>query len=302
MKRMLLRQAALTVIFLGVCAAAARTAHAPARSPDQSAAQEPSEEAVLRFVRNPDPAPALSSLKDLTGKPVSLADAKGKVVLLNFWATWCGPCRAEIPDLNELQEKYKDQLEIIGLAVDVDDPAALPKFVKNADMRYRVAVASDDVRAKYGGIAALPTSFVIDTQGRVVQKHVGLNDPALYDAEIRALLGLPVQAKIETFDDTGEVFLSHADRATELPGVDLTKLTPAQKQKALRRFNAESCTCGCTLTLAQCRINDTACHVSLARAKQIVKQIANPAAAKPIQKPRGTAKQKPASGVQTSKS
>jgi thiol-disulfide isomerase/thioredoxin len=280
MKHTILRQAALTAVVLAACAAAARTALAPAQSSArvagalQDAAQD---QMVLRFVRNPDPAPVLH-LTALDGKPVSIDEARGKVLLLNFWATWCGPCRAEIPDLNKLQAKYKDQLEIIGLAVDVDDLSALPKFVHDAGIRYRVAVASDAVRAGYGGIPALPTSFVVDPQGRVVQKHVGLNDPGLYDAEIRALLGMPVQAKIETFEDTGEIFLSHADRATELPGVDLSKLTPTQKQAALRRFNAENCKCGCKLTLAQCRMNDTACQVSLGLTARIVKQIASSAA------------------------
>src|SRR5262249_24028435 len=83
---------------------------------------------VIRFVRNPDVAPAFK-LDTLDGKPISLADARGKVVLLNFWATWCGPCRAEIPDLIELQNKYKEHLQIIGLTVDDDDPATIKKFI-----------------------------------------------------------------------------------------------------------------------------------------------------------------------------
>ena len=85
----------------------------------------------------------------------------------------------------------------------------------------------------------------LDTQGRVVQKHEGLRDPALYETEIRALLGLPIDARVETFEDTGQIFLAHADRASELPGVDFSKLTPQQKQAALHKFNAESCNCGC---------------------------------------------------------
>ncbi|MGC2463587.1 MAG: hypothetical protein WA517_00195, partial [Candidatus Acidiferrum sp.] len=105
------------------------------------------------------------------------------------------------------------------------------------------------------------------------QKHVGLLDPALYETEIRALLGLPIQAKVETFEDTGEVFLKHADRATELPGVDLSKLTPEQRKIALHRFNAESCTCGCKYTLAQCRIWDSACAVSKAATEKIIAKL-----------------------------
>ena len=233
--------------------------------------QEPSgsDGPVVRFVRNPDPAPDFK-LADLAGKPLSLADARGKIVFLNFWATWCGPCRAEIPDLIELQSKYSGKLQIIGLAVDVDSPDEVKQFVQEAEINYPVAIAPDGVRAKYGGIAALPTLFVLDTQGRVVQKHVGLRDPALYEMEVRALLGLPVDAKVETFEDIGQVFLANASRATQLPGVDFSRLTAEQKSKALRRMNAESCNCGCTLTLAQCRINDSACEVSKSLAAKII--------------------------------
>lgn len=227
---------------------------------------------VIRFVKNPDPAPALE-LKDLNGKNISLQEAKGKIVLLNFWATWCGPCRAEIPDLIDLQNKYKDQLEIIALATDEDDSDAVAKFVKKSGINYRVGMATDAIQAEYGGIPALPTSFVIDPQGRVVQKHVGLNDPRIYEMEVRALLDQPVNARVEYFEDKGEVFLSHADRATELPGVDLSKLTDAQKRVALKRFNSENCTCGCALTLAQCRINDTACEVSQGMTSRILEEI-----------------------------
>jgi thiol-disulfide isomerase/thioredoxin len=229
-------------------------------------------EPVIRFVRNPDPAPDFK-FTALDGKPLALEAARGKVVFLNFWATWCGPCRAEVPDLIDLQARYQDRLQVIGLDVDDDDPAEVQKYVADTGINYPVAMVSDEVRKEYGGIAALPTSFVLDTEGRVVQKHVGLFDPALYETEIRALLGLPIQAKVETFEDTGEVFLKHADRATELPGVDLSKLTPDQKKVVLRRLNADTCTCGCKYTLAQCRIWDSACPVSKAAAEKIIAKV-----------------------------
>ncbi len=231
---------------------------------------------VIRLVRNPDAAPEFK-LAGLDGKAISLADVRGKVVLLNFWATWCGPCRAEIPDLIELQEKYKGQLQIIGLTVDDDDAGVIQQVVARTGINYPVAMASAEVRIKYGGIAALPTSFVLDAQGRVVQKHEGLRDPALYETEIRALLGLPIDARVETFEDTGQIFLAHADRAGELPGVDLSKLTPQQRQAALHRFNAEGCTCGCKFTLAQCRIYDRNCPVSKARAEKIIAEVSGTA-------------------------
>ncbi len=232
------------------------------------AQQEQDNEPVIRFVRNPDPAPDFK-LTALDGKLLTLAALQGKVVLLNFWATWCGPCRAEIPDLVALQERYKDRLQIVGLNVD-DEEADIKQYVQETGINYPVAMTSNDVRIQFGGIPALPTSFVLDKEGRVVQKHVGLWNPAVYETEIRALLGMPILAKVETFEDKGEVFLAHADRATELPGVDLSKLTPEQKKAALHRFNADACTCGCKFTLAQCRIWDSACAVSKAATEKII--------------------------------
>jgi cytochrome c biogenesis protein CcmG/thiol:disulfide interchange protein DsbE len=252
-----------------------------------SSAQE-SQQPTIRFVRNPDLAPDFK-LAGLDGKPVTLADSKGKVILLNFWASWCGPCRAEVPDLVELQNKYKDRLQILGLVVDDEDQDAIKKFATRFGINYPVAIATNEIRLQYGGIPALPTSFVLDSEGRVVQKHEGLRDPVLYETEIRSLLGLPIgNIKVETFEDAGEIFLKNAERATELPGVDLSKLTPEQKIVALHKFNAESCTCGCNFTLAQCRIYDRDCKVSGGAITKILAAItaaphATPASAAPAQ-------------------
>jgi thiol-disulfide isomerase/thioredoxin len=227
---------------------------------------------VIRFVRDPDPAPNFRA-KDLNGNEFSLETYKGKVVLLNFWATWCGPCRAEIQGLIELQSQYKDRMQIIGMVVDEDDDNNVRAVVKDEGINYPVALTPNPIRMAYGGIAALPTLFVINAEGKVVQKHVGLYNPALYETEVRALLDLPVTARIETFEDTGEIFLKHADRATMLPGVNTTGLTSEQRTAALHKLNAESCNCGCNYTLAQCRIYDAACHVSKDRAAAIVKEV-----------------------------
>ena len=252
---------------------------APALATAQAAPQQ-DDQPVIRFVRNPDPAPELK-ITTLDGKPLTLASLYGKVIFLNFWATWCGPCRAEIPDLIALQDRYKDRLQIIGLNVD-DEEADIKQYADEMHINYPVAMTSNDIRIQYGGIPALPTSFVLDTEGRVVQKHVGLWNPAVYESEIRSLLGMPIMAKVETFEDKGEVFLAHADRATELPGVDLSKLTPEQKKVVLHRFNADTCTCGCKFTLAQCRIWDSACAVSKAATEKIITEaVAAPAAPEP---------------------
>src|ERR1700688_1546338 len=236
--------------------------------------QEQDGQMVVRFIRDPDSAPEFA-VKGIDGGTVNLAAARGKVVLLNFWATWCGPCRMEVPDLVELQRKYQDRLQVIGLVIDDTEEDAVRKFAKRYSVNYPVAMATDEMRLQFGGVPALPTSFIIDAQGRVVQKHIGLRDPELYEMEVRALLWLPINARVETFEDTGEIFLKHANRASELPGVDMTSLTPAQKTVALHRMNEETCTCGCQYTLAQCRIYDSACHVSKERTAKIVAECAN---------------------------
>ena len=239
---------------------------------DSGAPRDP-DLATIKFVANPLPVPDFT-IKDLDGRDLSSASWRGKVVLLNFWATWCPPCREEIPDLIRLQTKYEGKLQIVGLSDDTGPVDDVKRFVQQAKMNYPIAIASPELEQKFGGVMGLPTSFLVDTQGRVVQKHIGLRNPALYDTEIRALLNMPVQAKVETFTDTGQVFLSNAKNATELPGVDLSKLNPEQKKAALRQLNESKCTCNCNLTLAQCRINDTSCNVSDRLAQQVVDAIA----------------------------
>ena len=183
-------------IALTVCALAglglAPESHAQLQQP------QPQQQLVIRFVRDPDPAPDLKA-KDVNGTELNLEAYKGKVVLLNFWATWCGPCRAEIPSLIRIQEAYKDRLQIIGMDVDDDDEEQLRAFVKAKSINYPVAMTSGPIRLAYGGIAALPTMFIINRDGKVVQKHVGLLNPALYEIEARALLEMPVPARVETF-------------------------------------------------------------------------------------------------------
>jgi thiol-disulfide isomerase/thioredoxin len=237
---------------------------------------------VIRFVKDPELAPPLQA-QDLLGKAVNKENWAGKVVLVNFWATWCPPCREEIPELIELKKIYKDKLEIVGISEDDDPPENVLKFARQKGMTYPIILATPELIESYGGVPALPTSFLIDTQGRVVQKHMGLYPIASYHREIRALLGLPTDARVETFIDTGQVFLKNAANATELPGVSFKGLTSDQKKRALRRLNSESCTCGCNLTLSECRVNDSECPVSGKMAAQIVKEVAS--GAKPARTP-----------------
>jgi thiol-disulfide isomerase/thioredoxin len=249
---------------------------APAASVD--GADQP----VIRFVKDPEMAPPLVAI-DLLGEPVNKDNWAGKVVLVNFWATWCPPCREEIPELLKLKKEYGDRLEIIGISEDDDPPETVLKFARQKGMKYPIVMATPELIDSFGGVLALPTSFLIDTQGRVVQKHSGLYPIENYHREIRTLLGLPTDARVETFVDTGQVFLRNAANATELPGVSFKGLTADQKKRALRRLNSEDCTCGCKLTLSECRVNDTGCPVSGKLAARVVKEIAS--GVKPEQTP-----------------
>jgi thiol-disulfide isomerase/thioredoxin len=228
--------------------------------------------AVIRLVKNPEAAPPFQA-HDLSGMLVSNANWPGKVVLVNFWATWCPPCREEIPELIALQKQYGDRLQIVGISEDDDPPEKVLKFAKQQGINYPIVMYTPELVSEYGGVPALPTSYVVDPKGLVVQKHAGLYPIESYNRDIRALLGIAVDGRIETFEDTGQVFLKNAANATELPGVDLAGLTPEQKKLALHRLNAESCTCGCGLTLSQCRVNDTECPVSGDLAAKVVQEV-----------------------------
>ena len=241
---------------------------------------------VIRFVKDPEIAPPFQA-RDISGKSISTADWNGKVVLLNFWATWCPPCRLEIPELIVLQAKYGDRLQIVGVSEDEDPPEMVLRFAREVGINYPIVMENPALTESYPGVTGLPTTFVIDTHGRVVQRHTGLYPLEAYDREVRALLGLPVNANIETFVDTGQVLLKNAANATTLPGVEFGNLTADQKKRALHRLNAESCTCGCGLTLAECRINDSSCPVSLKIAKQVVKDVASGSTPEPLSPSRG---------------
>jgi peroxiredoxin len=146
---------------------------------------------LTTFATNPESgqvAPAWE-LKDLDGKAVKLADFKGKVVLLNFWATWCPPCRAEIPDLVSLQQQYSPQgLVVIGVALDEGGAARVRPFVKKFGIEYPVVIGNQKIAQAYGGIDAVPTTFVIDRKGTVVAEQKGAAGRAEFESGIKPLL------------------------------------------------------------------------------------------------------------------
>jgi thiol-disulfide isomerase/thioredoxin len=223
----------------------------------------------LQFLVEPVAVPAVT-MQTLDGQMLSSADWHGKVVLVNFWATWCPPCRAEIPDLVALQDKYRDKLQIIGISEDEEGPEAVRQFADKYHINYPLVMVTPELRKAFTGIYALPTTFVIDRDVRVVQKHVGALNIAVTEEETRSLAGMPTNASIEYVEDSNKALIKNAAQATEIPGIDLKPLSPSARKEVLQKLNSENCTCGCGLTVAACRINDPSCGISLPIAQKIV--------------------------------
>lgn len=129
------------------------------------------------------------ALKDLEGNTLRLEDLRGKVVLLNFFATWCGPCRQEIPDFVRLYGKYKDkELEIIGISLDMDGAAVLGPFVQRYGITYPIVLGTRKVVEDYGGVKGIPTSFLIDRKGSITQRFIGSRPAHVFEASLLEVL------------------------------------------------------------------------------------------------------------------
>ncbi len=128
-------------------------------------------------------------LKDMNGVDVKLDSFKGKVILINFWATWCGPCKAEIPSLVELQEKYADDLVVLGFSVD-DTPEKMKPYSEEYKVNYPLLVGNgrEDVQNAFGPLLGIPVSVIIDREGIIAKKHTGIATKEQFEREIKALL------------------------------------------------------------------------------------------------------------------
>ena len=223
------------------------------------------------------------SLTGLNGEKVNLDDYKGKVLMVDFWATWCGPCRIEIPGFVELQNRYRDQgFAIVGISKD-DGPEVVRKFYQDYKMNYPVALANDDVDQLYGGIIGLPTTFLIGRDGRIYAKHTGTTDISVFEQEVKMLLAAKPDAEAASFKpvvarsaDEIEVETPEqvkAENNPDVPGVDLAGLTAPQLTRLKAQLKNQPCTCGCNMSVIECRHKDPACGVSKKMARDQVSKL-----------------------------
>ncbi len=128
-------------------------------------------------------------LKSVDGKTVKSSEFKDKVLILDFWATWCPPCVKEIPGFIELQKEYGDKgLVVIGVSLDQDGPGVVRKFMDKMNVNYPIVMGDDKIVEDFGGIEGIPTTFIIDKSGKIVNKHVGYVEKSVFEDEIKPLL------------------------------------------------------------------------------------------------------------------
>jgi peroxiredoxin len=145
-------------------------------------------------------------LADLNGKPVKLSDYHGKAVVVNFWATWCGPCKTEMPWLVDLQQKYgPDGLQILGVAMDDSGKDTISEFARDMHINYPVLMGKEAVAQKYGNVQFLPATFYVDRNGKIVDRVFGIVDRSEIEANVkRALESKNVSATPEASTERAE--------------------------------------------------------------------------------------------------
>ena len=128
-------------------------------------------------------------LQDLDGNSVTERDLEGKVALVNFWATWCGPCKIEMPWFVDFQRKYKDRdFTVIAISLDEDGWDPVRRFAEDLELNFPVLLGDDSVAEDFGGVWALPTTLIVDRSGAVSARHMGLVSRSIYEGEIEELL------------------------------------------------------------------------------------------------------------------
>ncbi len=128
------------------------------------------------------------TLTGMYGKKVSLSDYEGSVVIINFWTTWCGPCRYEIPDLMELREKYDGDLVVLGISLDYDPSAVVPRFAERLGINYPILYGDDEIARTYGGVSGIPTTFIIDRDMNLYRRYIGYRPQSVFINDIEDLI------------------------------------------------------------------------------------------------------------------
>ena len=229
---------------------------------------------TLRFLKERVEVPAFAAA-DLSGRQISTAEFKNKVILVNFWATWCPPCREEIPDLIALQDKYRDQLQIIGVSQDSGSPEQVARFAAGPphELSGRDEHAGDRAPLSQR-LRAADVVLHRSWTHRIAQKHVGLLNPSLTEIETRSLAGLPVDARVELVDDEDKVRLANAAQANKIPGIDLSPLTGEKRPRRCSSSTPSTARAAAASRWRSAASTIPTCNVSLPTAQAIVKKIA----------------------------
>jgi cytochrome c biogenesis protein CcmG/thiol:disulfide interchange protein DsbE len=135
-------------------------------------------------------------LRALDGRRIGLSDFRGRVVLVNFWATWCAPCRVEMPWLSEFSLRYRDQgLTVLGISVDDGGRERVAKFLGERSVRYPILLNDGNVDQRFGGVRFLPQTFFVGRDGRIIRRVYGIRTHADFEADVQSALGLPSPAR-----------------------------------------------------------------------------------------------------------
>jgi thiol-disulfide isomerase/thioredoxin len=222
-------------------------------------------------------APAFT-LSDIFGRPLSLDQYRGKVVLLDFWATWCGPCRSEIPGFIQLQKTYASQgFQIIGISEDQGGAGPVLDFYKQEGLDYRVALDNGKVGQLYGGVIGIPTTYLIGRDGRIYSKVPGAVAADYFEPAIKTLLASSPGEEVKNFrpldgSENAQVE-TPAEANSPVPGIDVTKLSKAELTRYEEELSKQQCTCGCQMNVLECRKTDPNCETSRQLARDVLNKM-----------------------------
>lgn len=204
----------------------------------------------------------------LSGDLVALDSFKGKVVFLNYWATWCAACREEMPQLEKLRAQYAPHLEIVAISMDDQDMPA--KKLQDVIQGLHVSFPVTRVSEGFAPAPSVPYTVVIDQAGNIRQRHPGLVPLRMHESEVKALLGMVPGTRIVLVDASNDF-----EKAPYAPGLreEFSRLDPANTERAWKKLNDEKCPCGCGRSLAACRFEDPACTASLGRAREVILEL-----------------------------